>query len=370
MKKSALLILFAATLLVLHGYDAWAQIDGAANATKQGSLLVFPKVVTTKPYETYIIINNNSANDVHLKCFWEIKDDRTKATSQSLVSDFTIHLVANAPVVFRASDGSSLDNRGVAAGRVSFTDNTAEGVTAAPTTAWQYNAWRFATNVIASDGTFADGFWVGAIMGVSSDDYNTLNLKASPTTIVSLANCVGPDYADSGCSLPNGAYDACPKYISFEFLSEPSSTTLTNGYAFNNLAVAPCKSDFTDLTSNSKTTLKYTIWNEREVKVADLYQCANSAYSRNLNGLIVGRSLMVFQNKFLRTPVGLFRVEGIASTACTDSAYAPLLGVMCSKIVGGTAMIGSTGSTNGKETSDWGYIKWTPTGGYYQFKRP
>jgi hypothetical protein len=37
-------------------------------------------------------------------------------TSQTLVSDFTMLIPGNSPVSFRASDGSSLDDRGVAVG--------------------------------------------------------------------------------------------------------------------------------------------------------------------------------------------------------------------------------------------------------------
>jgi hypothetical protein len=398
MKKYTLLILVMASLMMFTSSYALAQISGATDTTKEGSLLVFPRVVTTNAYETYIIINNNSPNDVHVKCYWEIKDVRTVPTSQSIVSDFTLHMAANSPVVFRASDGSSLDGRGVAVGlgyseegvlrcwavdptdrkQISWnhlsgsaiivnSDNTVTDVPLKPpATAWQYNAWRFAANVIDPSGTFADGFWTGAV----GDDVNKLALKASPTTVVSPSNCPGPDYTAAGCSLPNAAYDACPKYTTFEFLAEPSAKSAKDGYAFNNLALAPCKSDLTDLTSNTITRLKYTVWNEREVKLADLYQCAGCAYQYDLGNLAVGRNLKFFQKKNLKTPVGLFRVEGIAGTSCgADSVATPLLGVMSSRLVGGTAMVGSTGSTAGKETSDYGYILWTPTGEYCQTRR-
>lgn len=402
MKRSALLILAVTFLLAWTASDALAQINGRADTTKEGSLLVFPRVVTSNGYETYIIIQNNSPGDVHVKCYWEVKENRADQTSPAIVSDFTIHMAANSPVAFRASDGSSLDNRGVAVGmgyseegvlrcwavdptdrkQISWnhlsgsaiivnSDNTSTEVASKPpVTAWQYNAWRFAANVIESDGTFADGFWVGPVVDGSGGESNTLNLKASPTTVVDPSFCPGPDYTASYCYLPNAAYDGCPKYLTFEILAEPSGLTKTDGYAFNNMALAPCKSDLTGLTSSTMTRLRYTIWNERQVKLADVYHCANCAYDYNIANLFVGRSLKYVQQKNMKTPVGLLRVEGVAKpSVCTDSVATPLLGVMSSKFVGGTGMFGSTGSASGVETSDYGSIKWTPTGGYYQMPR-
>jgi hypothetical protein len=191
-----------------------------------------------------------------------------------------------------------------------------------PTTAWQYNAWRFAANVIDSTGTFADGFWMGQTVDTGYD-VNQLALKASPTTVVSSSNCPGPDYTAAGCSLLNAAYDVCPKYLSFEFLAEPSGPTKTDGYAFNNLALAPCKSDLSELTSNTKTRLRYTIWNERAVQLSNLYRCANCADDYDLGNLSVSRNVKPFQKRSMRTPAGLFRVEGMASSSCTDSLYVP-----------------------------------------------
>jgi hypothetical protein len=400
MKRWTLLIQAALLLMILDGSYALAQIDGAANTTKEGSLLVFPRIQTTNGYETYIILNNTGVSDVHVKCYWEIKDVRTDPTSQTLVSGFTMLIPANSPVFFRASDGSSLDDSGVALGmgsgeegvlrcwaidpagrkQISWnhlsgsaiivnSDNTVTDVSnKAPTTAWQYNAWRFAANILESDGTFADGFWVGQTIDAGYT-VNQLALKASPTTVVDPSFCPGPNYTASGCSLTNAAYDACPKYVSFEFLAEPLGPAKTDGYAFNNLALAPCKSDLTNLSSSTKTRLRYTLWNVRGVQVSDLYRCANCAYDTDLGNLSVSRAVKPFQRRSMRTPVGLFRVEGMASSTCTDSVAAPLLGVMSSRLVGGNVVVGSTGSTNGKETTDWGAISWTPPGAYYQMIR-
>jgi hypothetical protein len=396
--KSYKLIIFVVTLLMIIAISpSLAQISGSADTSKEGSLLIWPTIQTDGGNETYIIINNSSPKDVFVKCFWEVKDIPTDPTSRGLFYDFAIQLAAFSPVIFRASDGSSLDDIGVAAGmgysekgalkcwavdetlrkQISWNhlsgfaiivqgDNTLPAGTETPTTsAWQYSAWRFAANVIDSSGVFADGFWVGQVADVAGTT-NKMNLKASPTTVVSPANCHGPAYAEAGCSLPNAVYDACPKYITFDFLAEPSGATKTDGYAFNNLAIVPCKTDLTDMTLNTKTQLVYTIWNENGVEYLGLYQCANCVYTSNLGSLSVLRNQRLFQNKNLRTPSGHFRVEGEAGSVCTaDAVSTPLLGVMSSKIVGSKDFVAMTGSTGGKETADYGYISWIPTGLYY-----
>jgi hypothetical protein len=397
MRSHKLLILVIIVIVTAVGSPGLAQVNGSADTSKEGSLLIWPTVRTDSGNETYIVINNNSPNDVMVKCFWEVKDIPAVPTSQGLFYDFVIQLSPFSPVIFRASDGSSLDDLGVAAGmgegekgalkcwavdetlrkQISWNhlsgfaiivqgDNTLPaGTQRATTSAWEYSAWRFAANVISSSGTFADGFWVGQVIDVAGAN-NRMNLKASPTTVVSPSNCPGPAYDASGCSLPNAAYDACPKYMTFEFLAEPSGTKTTDGYAFNSLALVPCKTDFTGVTLDTKTQLVYTIWNEWGVGYSGLYQCANCAYTSWLGSLSVVRKQKLFQMKSLHTPSGHFRVEGIANSVCAvDAVSTPLLGVISSAIAGSKDIVAMAGSASGKETVDYGYISWKPTGLYF-----
>jgi len=399
--KSYKFLLFVMTLLVIMASSpGLAQITGRADASKEGSLLIWPTVQTDSGKETYIFINNSSPDDVFVKCYWEVKDIPADPTSQGLLFNFAMQLFGSSPIIFRASDGSSLDDLGVAAGmgysekgalkcwavddtlrkQISWNhlsgfaiivqgDNTLPaGTETATTSAWQYSAWRFAANVIDSSGAFADGFWAGPVVD-AGEAVNTMNLKASPTTVVDPANCDRP-YNESGCYLPNAAYDSCPKYVTFDFLAEPSGEKKTDGYAFNNLAIVPCKADLTGMTLNTKTQLVYTIWNEKGVQYSGLYQCANCAYTADLGSLSVLRNQKLFQMKILRTPSGHFRVAGEGSSVCgADAVSTPLLGVMSSKLVGSNDIVAVSGTASGKETSDYGYISWVPTGAYYQSMR-
>jgi hypothetical protein len=402
MKNYTFMIFITIAILIMTGSPSLAQIDGAANTSKEGSLLIWPLVQTNNGNETYIFINNNASSDVLVKCFWEVKDVPTDPASECLFFDFTVQIPAYRPLIFRASDGSSLDDEGVAAGmgssqqgslkcwaveetmrkQISWNhlsgfaiivqgDSTLQSVAATSTTsAWQYSAWRFAANIIVGSGAYADGFWVGEVVD-EGEASNMLALKASPTTVVTAANCPAP-YNVHGCYMGNAAYDACPKYVTFDFLSEPSGAAKTDGYAFNTLGVVPCKTDLTGTTLSTETQIAYTIWNENGVGYSGLNQCANCAYTANLGSLYVLKNQKLFQTKTLRTPSGHFRIEGEAGSACGlavmsgPSVDTPLLAAMSSKLVTSKNLVGMGATFSGKETSDWGYVLWYPTGPYYQ----
>jgi hypothetical protein len=383
---------------LLAGSPGFSQINGVTDTSKEGSLLVWPFIQTTGGSETYITVANSSKNAVSLKCYWEIKDVRSDPRSECLLYEFVMPLGGFAPITFRASDGSGLDNRVVAGGmgsaeeaalrcwavdptgsrQISWNhlsgaavivnkDNTAPGVTGQPTASWGYNAWRFAANVIDSSGNFADGFWVGEVAGVGGVLVNKLSLKAGPTTVVTPANCPGPDYSASGCSLPNAVYDACPKYLTFDFLADTSGAGQTDGFAMNSVALATCKADLTDYSLNLRTKLVYTIWNEKNLQIRGPSRCVNADSRSDLGSLSIPRNQYFFRYRYLKTPTGRFRVDSLGSSACgTDAVATPLLGVIWSKLANGTGLVGSTGSASGKETSDYGYILWLPSGNYYQ----
>lgn len=395
MKKCMFTTLVTVFLMAVAASCGLAQIDGAANTSKEGSLLIWPKIQTNGGNETYIILTNNDFHPVCVKCYWEVKNVTTNPNSPCLLSDFALQLPAMANIVFKASNGTGLDGRGVAAGmgaeegalkcwavdptlRKQISWNHLGGFAIImkpsfanhPTSAWQYSAWRFAANVIQSNGKFANGFWVGAVTGVDGALANEMSLKASPTTVVDPATCPGPDYSAAACSLPNAAYDACPKYLSFNFLAEPSRASGTDGFAFNNVALVPCKADLTGDILSLKTSLVYTLWNEDSLQFTGLNQCTDCAYDKDLGTLTVLRIVKPFQMKNLHTPSGRFRVEAMADDTCgTASVATPLVGVISSRIVGGAQTVGTGGSASGKETTNYGYIRWKPTGEYYQSSR-
>jgi len=310
-----------------------------------------------------------------------------------------------------------------------------------PYSAWKYSAWRFAANVVEdANGTiFADGFWVGKNLS-GGDAINTMKLWGANRVITSAATtapvCNGGEklkccpsttfginlgrnwntseytyycvqkvnsdkcphpYSVQACDKPAGAYDACPSYLLFDFLAEPSNGNGNgDGHARNYLALAPCKEDLRSEDNATgefdfHTRLLFSVWNANEVKKTGHYSCAHCNGERGANGstydiylsdLKVG-GLNFFQEKNLKTNSGRFRVEGKAGGKCTGAKVTPLVGIMGSRLIkpGSEDLVGTTGtgagaavntvSANGNggvTNSDPAWIKWDPAGGVFEKK--
>jgi hypothetical protein len=347
---------------------------------------------------------NDTARSVDVKCYWEVKDLPTNQLSSCILSDFVIQLTKNDPVVFKASDGSGLGGDYVAAGMgtgekgalkcwaVDASDSKqiswnhlggfaliVNTTTALPgTSVMEYSAWRFAANVVDNTDPlnrhFADGYWVG----LTTDDVNTLALggtaRQTPLYITNQTDptsrfyCPRP-YGRATCSLPFGVYDACPVYLTFDFLAEPNSVP---GFAINDLSLVPCKEDLTNPDYSTKTDLVFTIWNENEVKFTGMYACASCVYEAYLGQLLVGRTNRTFTVSNLHTSSGRFRVDGLKGTKCPGSDKTSLVGVMATKLTpspgnpGSTDLVATNGTGSGKQNADPGYIMWTPGGAYQE----
>ena len=188
-----------------------------------------------------------------------------------------------------------------------------------------------------------------------------------------------------------GTYDACPSYLTFDFLAEPSSPTGTDGHAFSTLALAPCKenlrSEGDDGTSamTLATRLAFSVWNANEVKYTGTYACVNcngevgKTYDVPLSALRKG-TMNYFQQMRLHTDSGRFRVEGLATGGCPGAVKTPLVGIMFTRLInppigssidliatGGTASGGlfnkaSINTSGTRVNSNPAYIYWDPSG--------
>lgn len=297
--------------------------------------------------------------------------------------------------------------------------------------AWKYSAWRFAANLTSDEnGTEPlEGFWVGRSESAGAN-HNELHLYGAWTVAVSssfpkppacsqgsqpdgtccptgtigilmkrsdtapdyqysylciqrvapgdLRNCQWP-YDDDNvtrCKKVKGVYDACPQYLTFDFLAEPSSEEATDGYAINYLALAPCREDLRDDENgpgkvDTATRLVFTIYNQNEDKRTGTYSCPHcsgprgSTYDIYLSELSVGKKNF-FQEFYLGTPSGRFRVEGLAGKNCPGGVKTPLVGVMASKLLDSDDLVGTVGTGAGGPLDTFKYgvdsnpvkIKW------------
>ncbi|MDQ1335051.1 MAG: hypothetical protein QG552_2001, partial [Thermodesulfobacteriota bacterium] len=136
------------------------------------------------------------------------------------------------------------------------------------------------------------------------------------------------------------------------------------GYAFNYLALLPCKEDLRDATFDFKTRVSFGIWNENEVKFTGLYRCINCDYQEYLGSLKIGYTPKFFQAINLHTSSGRFRVDGLAGGPGSGAATTPLLGVMASRLVNSDVasidIVGTTPTISGAATGSTigGYIRY------------
>lgn len=472
MKKSILVTLVIASLTLVASLSGYAQtiFNASADTSKEGSLLIWPLVQTNDGNETYIVImnsglaadGNDTDQNINIKCYWEYRPYDSEGGTYCGMMDTAFVMSANNPLVIKASSGTGLeDGRGIMSGigegvkgslkcwavessdRNQIAWNHLSGsayiVTDDNRTAWQYNAWRFAANILnKNDGdnetSYVDGFWVGKTEDATGA-FNAMLLKGAVAVVtanvgvtpvcpavpvkwagyytfraipfkrtfptnpaipveisyycvpqVNPDNCTLADsYYNEGCYIKDGIYDACPKYLTFDFLAEPSSVG-TDGYAYNHLTLLPCREDLRydgdEATAGFDfvTRLSFSVWNENEVKYTGMQYCAHcdgsgltghlGGYESYLGNLKVG-GLNFFQQKYLHTPSGRFRVEGKSATEtgiCGSGGAKPtaLIGVMSSRLVNmGMAsrdIVGTTPSISAPETAiNMGYIRWDPS---------
>ena len=227
MKKCALVILVMVFSIAI--LSSWCLAQPVTNTSKEGSLLIWPKIITSDTTDTFIMINNSYPSSVNVKCYWEYKNTETGTPpyfrNGCVNYDFQFKLTANQPAVFSAKTGMHMWDESVqksppiaafgwpgegilkcwavdadAQNQISWNYLKGEAFVMDYTagSVWEYNAWRFAANPAR-----------GAAVGTGG------RIELSGT---------------------NGGYDACPSYLVFDFLADSPTNT-------SDLTLIPCKQD-------------------------------------------------------------------------------------------------------------------------------
>jgi hypothetical protein len=381
-----------------------AQTNYVANTSQKGSLLVFPKIVTTNDstgtWDTIITISNDLARGTNIKCYW--------VNSKQEIQDFQIIMTINQPMVFRASDGTgsttippffrndvgelkcwAVDFPGQIAQAWNHLYGTATVVNYTYGTAFEYNAFAFTARNLVTPLT-------GSIPAMGpppplpgSGNLKLAGLPSDPTN-------VNKRY-----------YDACPSYLTFNFFaqdtSEVQSLTLdrkgTVRYGKTDLTLVPCLEDLRQERTPTCTKAKFDIWNENETKYTGAYQCIKCWFEGFLNqigtvdspyGKDSGFGGEKFTLQSLHTPLGRARVTPQKSTVCDNvfvdggkdlctggQVVSPLLGLVVTQVEfanGIRKMFGQTVFTAGQfkyEQDPVTYIGndniyWDPSGPTYE----
>jgi len=371
MKKCTLVTLIMAVSIAILSSWCPAQTYTVTDITKQGSLLIWPKIVTAGAIgagtDTLVMISNSYGSSVDVKCYWESKQDLSTpynaAYSNCDTPDFQFRLTGNQPVVFSAKTGEHLWDAVITKGPGSFaafgTDNM--GLLkcwAVDASAEHQISWNF----LKGEAIIVDA------NNLSAWEYNAYRFAAAPAQ----RQYVGT----AGTLNLNGttAYDACPSYILFDFLAESDNVS-------SDLTLVPCGQNLKQEGGSTVTKATFTIWNENEIKFTGAHQCFHCFLEWSLDNFKIPQNtgkIKPFSRARLHTNAARMRVQGLASKLCYGSGVPgegdlPLLGLLDSRFKNLDGKVyndkaGTNASTAGKFTKNPVLIQWDP--GYAAEEKP
>lgn len=352
--------------------------QNVGNASQKGSLLIFPKIDTTvidgiSRRDTIIRISNDYPRDTRVKCYWVDAEQR--------VDGFELLITSAQPIWFRASDGMGAGTYdGARAGSYPVMASPFFENRVGELKCWAVNA--AGSSQIAWNHLYGTAMIIDYTM-LTAYEYNSINFTVRPSGYL-LGEEVPPP-GDILLSAKTRDYDACPKYLLFNFFSSDDAFARPIGLdgeasgvsmGRSSLTLVPCHQDLRQDRAPTCTKAKFDVWNENEVKFTGAYQCMKcwfEGYLQDLGtpaGIPGGRGGANFTWKGLHTTMGRLRVQGVASTACrgvlksdggdpcwSDSAdtyyqgqvATPLLGLMVTEahFEGKTGFLATTGSGAG-----------------------
>jgi hypothetical protein len=313
--------LMLAAALTATGVSAQTA-DNVANTSQKGSLLMFPEVKVGDGIDTLIRLHNDNTSSVDVKCYW--------LNGTKFRRDFAFKLTKKQPYWFRASDGDGTD------GVPAFpTDVESHGVVgdrnSGTLICWATDAAganQINYNHLAGSATVFEGSGI--------HDYSAWAFKARG------AAAGQPVGTGGNIQLDGLQYDACPQYLISTFIPRGSF-----GAGDTDLFVTSCNQDLRQDFVNHYTKLEFIVWNEHEVKATGAYQCIDSWYEAVLDG--IQQSPANFSFASLKTPLGRYKVTGVASTQCSGSEGAGLVGIQKTEFSSDTAgtNLNSAGKTAG-----------------------
>jgi len=386
MFKKTLVFSLAVALMLVGLCSVAPAAQNVTNVSQKGSLLIFPKIDTSVILDapgyyrdTIIMISNDYYAEQWVKCYWVNWDQE--------IQDFMFRITPNQPIWFRASDGT---------GTGSYDDwNVSYPITVPPFFPGDHDAGElkcWAVDAVGANQVAFNHLYGNAMI---IDTYHGAAFEYNAWAFTARGVAQGAPVGTGGTLVLNGlngAYDACPQYMVFNFFSIGSAINLPEdagnaSFVETDLTLIPCNQDLRQDRIPTCTKAKFDIWNENETKYTGAYRCIKcwfEGYLDRIDRQTPGKGFggEKFTYPALHTTAGRFRVTGVASTVCNnvfktpDTQYgpgtdkckngqtaSPLLGLINTEISFNNirpfnALAGTTGNHAGVGTSST--ILWDP----------
>lgn len=308
-------VLSVAVALIMLGLFVDPSAAQVTSVSKRGSLLIWPKIVTStdegsgRPTtDTIVMIGNDAARAVTLKCYWMDKSQNAW--------DFEIELTAYQPIWFSAKDGwGSVDVS-------QFGDNQTG----------ELKCWAI-TIPESPEGALEELRQFNYLYG------NAIIIESTPEPRAFEYNAwafflhtATPGHGN--LDLDAVEYDACPAYLVYNFFAEGAQADGAD-FGETTLTLAPCQQDLRQDKAPVCGKAKFDIWNENEGKLTGAYQCVKCWFEGVLSDIGIDvwdkcdltsiangkcKKTGVGGNKFtydvLHTDLGRFRVTADTWPAC------------------------------------------------------
>lgn len=307
------------SMAVFTGSGFAAAPNVVANTTQKGSLMIFPNIdVTpangTPDRDTIVRLHNDGTANIDVECHWK--------NGTKFHTDFSFTLTPKQPLVFRASTGADLNGSRVASPfptDIRFTNPPFGSRYQGELKCWAVDfktGNQLIYNHLSGSAIVTEG-------ENPSYEYNSWNFAAHDGVADTDKTPVG---VPGVIRLDGIEYDACPLYLHGRFFAAGEGNS-------PEVVLASCDQDLRQDSVETFTKAQFKAWNEREADRSGSYHCMDSWVQVPLAAITYAGSN--FTAAGLGTPVGQFKVKGVASTQCSRSGNAGLVGIRIDRSPGG-----------------------------------
>lgn len=308
MKKSLVcMMVLAFALAGMLGVSTAA--ENVTNDNQKGSLLIFPKIDVSDHRDTIVRICNDYSAAVHIQCFW------VNSILQNQGFDFTLY--GNQCTWFSARYGNSERAQyDVAPFPIALGPEAPGTIATGYANSFTGELKCFATNSDTGQPiSFNHLFGTAEIMigfdTVLMYGYPSWNFVAHG---VPLGGPVGPN-GELQLNGLNGAYDACPAYLTTEYL--PPSL---HG-AGTEISLVPCVQDMRQDGYGISTKAQFDIWDMNGTRVGTAWKCVNTLFDSFLAPAnYPGSGFIPGTDPWTGLPIGAY---GGAYFVLNNFSYAP-----------------------------------------------